>query len=80
MDAVAPTLCAVLKPERGYVSKGSRRKNERLELWGWILFVVSALFFIFASLRTGDVIGLLGGVFFLLACVVFLAAFRGRRD
>ncbi|MGF1472820.1 MAG: cytochrome oxidase subunit III [Rubrobacteraceae bacterium] len=49
-----------------------------LELWGWLLFVVSALFFIVASLRTGDVLGLLGGLFFFLACGVFLAAFRER--
>lgn len=58
--------------------KGSRGRNERLELWGWGLFVVSAAFFIVASLRTGDIVGLLGGIFFLLACLVFLAAFRGR--
>lgn len=62
------------------MSKGRPRKSEKLELWGWVLFVVSALFFIVASLRTGDVVGLLGGLFFFLACVVFLAAFRGRRD
>lgn len=60
--------------------KGGRRRNERLELWGWLLFVVSAVFFIVASLRTGDVIGLFGGVFFLLACAVFLFAFRERGD
>lgn len=63
--------------------KGSSRKDKKFELWGWLLFVVSALFFIAASLRNGDVVGLLGGVFFLLACLVFLAAFRerdGRRD
>ncbi len=58
--------------------KGGRRKGDRLELWGWVLFVVSALFFIFASLRTGDVAGLFGGLFFFVACVVFLAAFRAR--
>ncbi|MGB3682873.1 MAG: hypothetical protein WA990_10365 [Rubrobacteraceae bacterium] len=78
MGVATPALCEVPKSERGYVPKGSRRKNERLELWGWMLFVVSALFFIFASLRAGDVIGLLGGFFFLLACGVFLMAFRER--
>ena len=62
------------------MSKDGQKRGEKLELWGWILFVVSALFFIFASLRVGDVIGLLGGLFFFLACVVFLAAFRERRD
>lgn len=54
------------------------KRSERLELWGWILFVVSALFFIVASIRTGDIIGFLGGFFFLIACVVFLLAFKER--
>ena len=64
--------------EKGPMPKGSRRRGENLELWGWILFVVSALFFIVASLRSGDIVGLLGGVFFFLACGVFLVAFRER--
>ncbi len=65
-----------------YLPKGRPKKRRRFELWGWILFVVSALFFIFASLRTGDVIGLLGGIFFLLACLVFLTGYidpEGKR-
>jgi hypothetical protein len=41
------------------------------------MFVVSALFFIASSIRNGDVIGLLGGIFFLLACVAFLASYVG---
>ncbi len=57
-----------------YVSKSPQRGG-RFELWGWLLFVVSALFFIVSSIRAGDVIGLLGGVFFLLACIAFLAAY-----
>ena len=55
----------------------SPRKGKRREIWGWLLFVVSALFFIASSIRNGDMIGLLGGVFFLLACVVFLASYVG---
>jgi hypothetical protein len=57
------------------VPKGSSRKDKKFELWGWLLFVVSALFFIVASIRSGDMVGLLGGVFFLLACLVFLAGY-----
>ncbi len=56
------------------MSKGPQR-GRRFELWGWLLFVISALFFIVSSVRTGDMIGLLGGVFFLLACAVFLAGY-----
>ena len=55
------------------------RKNRNYDLWGWLLFVVSALFFVASSIRNGGMLGLLGGVFFLLACVVFLAAYIGVR-
>lgn len=48
------------------------RKADRYNLWGWIFFIVSALFFIWTSLRSGDAIGFLGGLFFLIACFVFL--------
>ena len=59
---------------------GSRpQKGRDYDLWGWLLFVVSAMFFIASSIRAGDVIGLLGGVFFLLACVAFLVPYKGSR-
>ena len=50
----------------------SREHRHHWQLWGWILFIVSALFFIATSLSAGDPLGLLGGVFFLVACFVFL--------
>jgi hypothetical protein len=59
------------------MSKDSPQKDKRYEIWGWILFTISALFFIVSSLRNGDIVGLLGGVFFLLACAAFLAAYIG---
>ena len=59
------------------MSKNSPQKDKKYDLWGWILFTLSALFFIAASLRNRDVVGLLGGVFFLLACVAFLATYIG---
>ena len=46
--------------------------EEKCQIWGWILFIVSALFFIATSIRTGDILGLLGGTFFLVACFIFL--------
>jgi len=62
------------------VSDNSPQKDKRYDLWGWILFTLSALFFILSSLRNGDIIGLLGGLFFLLACAAFLASYSGQRD
>ena len=59
------------------MSKDSPQKDKRYEIWGWILFTISALFFIVSSLRNRDIVGLLGGVFFLLACAVFLASYIG---
>jgi hypothetical protein len=55
----------------------SPQKDKRYELWGWILFTISALFFIASSLRNRDIVGLLGGGFFLLACAAFLASYLG---
>ena len=49
-----------------------RSLNHRFQLWGWILFIFSALFFIASSIRAGDQLSLLGGVLFLVACFVFL--------
>lgn len=62
------------------MSDNGPRKGMRYELCGWLLFVISALFFIASSIRNGDMIGLLGGVFFLLACVAFLASYTGVRN
>ena len=37
-----------------------------------ILFVLSSLCYIASSIRAGDPVSLAGGVFFLVACLVFL--------
>ena len=50
----------------------SKRTRNLFQLWGWILFVLSALFFIASSIRAGDPISLLGGILFLVACFVFM--------
>lgn len=42
------------------------------QIAGWILFIISALGFIVSSLRNGDFFGLIGGIFFLVACIAFL--------
>lgn len=50
----------------------SQTTQNRFHLWGWILFVLSAMFYIASSLRAADPLSLAGGSLFLLACLVFL--------
>jgi len=51
----------------------TQTRQYRFQLWGWILFIASAIFFMAASIRAGDPLSLIGGALFLLACFVFLA-------
>lgn len=55
------------------------RTNRRFETAGWVLFIVSAVFFICSAWRAGDPLALAGSLFFLLACFVFLVPLHGRR-
>ena len=48
------------------------KKELKYQLWGWILFIVCAFIFIVSSIRTGDVLMLIGSLFFLVACFLFL--------
>ncbi|MCH2424001.1 MAG: cytochrome oxidase subunit III [Actinomycetota bacterium] len=43
----------------------------------WWLFLASAVVFVLASIRAGDLLFTVGSVLFLAACVVFLVG-RGR--
>lgn len=49
-----------------------RKKDLKYQLWGWILFIVCAFIFIVSSIRMGDVLMLIGSLFFLVACFLFL--------
>ncbi len=55
------------------------RTKRRLETGGWVLFIISAVFYIATSWRAGDLLGLLGATFFFLACLVFLVPLHGHR-
>ncbi len=46
--------------------------EKQLHLWGWIVFIASAICFTAASIRVGDILSLLGSLLFLLACFFFL--------
>ena len=47
---------------------GERKYN----LWGWILFLICAVFFIASAVVSGDVLYLIGSIIFLAACIVFI--------
>jgi len=48
------------------------RQEIRYQLAGWILFIICAIFFIASSLKNHDPLTFIGGVIFLIACIVFL--------
>lgn len=39
---------------------------------GWVLFTISALFFLWGTWTAGDVIGIIASLAFLIACLVFM--------
>ncbi len=49
--------------------------EKKCQIWGWVLFIASALFFTTAAIQAGDLLGVLGSLFFLVACFVFLIPF-----
>ena len=51
-----------------------------MQLFGWILFIVSALLFTASAIRIGDWLAGLGGLFFLFACIVFIIPVLSRSD
>jgi hypothetical protein len=76
---VPPAFCANFAPI--IVESGEFGLVAKIQILGWVLFIVSACGFIASSIRSGDSFGLFGGLFFLLACFVFLVPYalpRGR--
>jgi len=47
-------------------------------LWGWLLFVICAGFFIASAWRSHDLLYLAGSVVFLIACLVFLVPYARK--
>ncbi|MGB0210150.1 MAG: hypothetical protein ACPGCX_08665 [Ilumatobacteraceae bacterium] len=55
----------------------------RGHLYGWMLFLLSAVIYLVAGIRAGDWLVILGSVVWAVACFVFLGtdgAFRSRDD
>ena len=57
------------------LSTGKNKNDITIQLWGWIIFILSSIFFIASSVKNGDILGLCGGVLFFIACLVFLIPF-----
>ncbi len=57
-----------------------KNSEEKYHLWGWILFVICAGFFIASSIKSGDYFGLAGSFVFLLACIVFIIPLITKRN
>jgi membrane-bound ClpP family serine protease len=62
------------------MGNNEKQREMKFNLWGWILFVVCALFFIASSLQGHDILGLVGSIIFLIACVVFLYPLVQRKN
>ena len=48
------------------------RSEWRFIITGWLVFVASAVFFIWAALNSGDWISITASVLFFIACLFFL--------
>lgn len=46
--------------------------DKKVELGGWILFVLSAVFYGISNLNSGQLVSLAGSVTFIVACAVFI--------
>ena len=44
----------------------------KYQIVGWILFIICAIFYVSSSLKNHDILSFIGGISFLIACIVFL--------
>lgn len=51
----------------------NERASRQCQILGWILFTLSGFLFIWSTAASGDLVGLLASLLFLIACPVFLA-------
>jgi hypothetical protein len=50
-------------------------RERRFYAFGWIFFLMSSIAYMATSFMAGDMVGLLGGFLFFLACVCFIIPF-----
>ena len=70
-----------MKQQGDKAGSGHKRCREvRYQLWGWILFIICALFFIAAGIINRDLSTIAGSIIFLIACVVFLIPLSAKSN
>ncbi len=52
--------------------KINEKQDMKYHLWGWILFIICAAFFIASSIKNRDFLSLAASLIFLIACVFFI--------
>lgn len=55
-------------------------RDEKYQLFGWILFILCAGFYTISSLESGSISSLLGSITFLIACFVFMIPLLWKGD
>ena len=68
--------------EVSVMSIDDKNRERKFHLWGWVLFLVCAGFFIASAIGSGNMLGLTGSVIFLVACIVFIIplVWKGNKD
>ena len=61
------------------MSDEDKHREKTFHLWGWMLFVVCAGFFIASAAESGSTLGIIGSIIFLVACLVFIAPLVSKR-
>jgi len=62
------------------MSNHQQKREQKYNLWGWLLFIISALGFLASSLKNRDPLALVASLFFLVACIVFLIPLVTKTD
>ena len=52
--------------------KTTPKEKARIQLLGWVLFILCAIFFLASGIKNQDVLAIIGSVIFLIACIVFM--------
>ena len=52
--------------------KNKRKKEAKIQLIGWLLLILCAIFFLASGIKNQDVLAIIGSVIFLIACIVFM--------